>query len=47
MGKVKERTERANSDSSSIYKAPFIAGRGTPFLGLRVGSCLILRNELS
>ena len=28
-------------------ESPFVAGRGTPFQGPKLGSCLTLRNELS
>ena len=30
-----------------MFKYDAVAGRGTPFHGLRVGSCLTLGNELS
>ena len=35
------------SEKESPPESPFVAGRGTPFQGPKLGSCLTLGNELS
>ena len=37
----------SGSEEESTPESPFVAGRGTPFQGPKLGSCLTLRNELS